>query len=314
MTGPRDGIFNIDKAAGITSMDVVRQVKRLTSHRHIGHAGTLDPEATGVLPVCLGQATRLMQFVVDGDKEYLTTTRLGVTTDTYDSTGQVVDEKDPSGVTQDMVEAALIPLRGTIQQMPPVFSALKRQGRRLHELARAGVQVEMEPRTVEVIKLDLIRWHPPLVTLYVNCSRGLYIRSLAHDLGQLLGCGAHVAALRRIRTGPFHMDQAVPLEKVQDVLENNSWASLLLPPDYIVLRLNAVGVSTREERQIHNGQAVPLSPTTHYAPHLQQCRAYSSDGRFVALVRFNRMLKLWQPFKVFHLETSSPYKDVNPLV
>ncbi|MEE8443339.1 MAG: tRNA pseudouridine(55) synthase TruB, partial [Dehalococcoidia bacterium] len=142
MTSPVDGIFNIDKATGITSMEVVRRVKRLFSRRHVGHGGTLDPDATGVLPVCLGQATRLMQFLVDSKKEYLGTIHLGVTTDTYDAEGQIVEERDPSAVTSDSFEAALRSFQGTIQQTPPMYSALKHQGHRLHQLARAGIQVE----------------------------------------------------------------------------------------------------------------------------------------------------------------------------
>ena len=225
MTSPGDGIFNIDKAAGITSMEVVRQVKRQCSQRHVGHGGTLDPAATGVLPVCLGQATRLMQFLVDSNKDYLATIHLGITTDTYDAQGRVVEERDPSGVTPESFEAALCSHRGTIQQTPPMYSALKRQGRRLHQLARAGIQVERAPRTVEVMRLELIQWEPPLATLSILCSRGVYIRSLAHDMGQLLGCGAHLAQLRRLRTGPFHVDQAVSIERLREALQSDSCGS-----------------------------------------------------------------------------------------
>ncbi|MFC1935672.1 tRNA pseudouridine(55) synthase TruB [Chloroflexota bacterium] len=308
MTSPGDGIFNIDKEPGITSMEVVRQVKRQCSQRHVGHGGTLDPEATGVLPVCLGQATRLMQFLVDSNKDYLATIRLGITTDTYDAQGRIVEEQDPSGVTPESFEAALRSLRGTIQQTPPMYSALKHQGHRLHQLARAGIQVERAPRTVEVTRLELVRWEPPLATLSIHCSRGVYIRSLAYDLGQLLGCGAHLAQLRRLRTGPFHVDQAVSIERLREALQSDSWTPLFHPPDYVVLRLSAVLLNAAEERQIRNGRAVPLSPRTHYTQHMEACRAYADDGRFVALVRFNRMLKLWQPFKVFQLNTPSPYK------
>lgn len=313
MINPQDGFLNIDKEAGITSMEVVRRVKRLCSRRHVGHGGTLDPEATGVLPICLGQATRLMQFLVDSKKEYLGTIRLGVTTDTYDAEGRIVEERDPSGVTPESIAAALDSLRGTIQQTPPMYSALKHQGRRLYELARAGIQVERAPRTVEVMRLDLVQWNPPLATLSIHCSRGFYVRSLAHDLGQRLGCGAHLAQLRRLQTGPFHIDHTISLEQLQEALERDSWPTLLYAPDYVVLHLSAVLMSAADERQIRNGQAVPLEPRTHYAQHMEACRAYSNDGRFVALVRFNRRLKLWQPFKVFQLEEPSPYKLVKTL-
>lgn len=314
MTGPSHGIFNVDKPPGITSMDVVRQIKRLSSQRHVGHAGTLDPMATGVLPVCLGQATRLMQFIVDTGKEYLATVHLGVSTDTYDSLGEVTQRQDASDVTAAMVEAALAPFRGMVEQTPPAFSALKMQGRRLYALARDGVAVQAPPRTVEVLKLELVEWQPPQARLSVQCSRGFYVRSLAHDLGQALGCGGHLSELRRLRTGPFSADDATPLEAVKTSLENDAWESLLLPPDFVVLHLPAVQMDSWEARQVTHGQAVPLSPATHYASHLQQARGYSRDGLFVALMRFDRADALWRPFKVFDMDRPSPYSNHNPLV
>lgn len=307
MTPVLDGVFNIDKAGGLTSMDVVRRVKRIFSQRRVGHGGTLDPMATGVLPVCMGQATRLMEYLVNGQKEYLATVRLGATTDTYDAEGRIVEEKDPSGVTRDDVEAALDSFRGTIQQTPPMYSALKHQGRRLHELARAGVQVDIEPRTVEIMQLDIIDWQSPLVSLSIRCSRGMYVRSLAFDLGQALGCGAHLAQLRRLQTGPFHADTAITLERLEEAYQEDTWSTLFHPPDYLVLHLSAVLLSDVEEKQVRNGQPVPLAPRTHYSEHMETCRAYSSDGRFIALVRFNRPESLWHPFKVLQLKEPSPY-------
>lgn len=313
MMDATDGFFNMDKAAGITSMEAVRQVKRMCSQRHIGHGGTLDPEATGVLPICLGQATRLMEFVVDSEKEYLATMRLGVSTDTYDATGQVLEEHDFTGVSPESLATALDSLRGTIQQTPPMYSALKQQGHRLYELARAGIDVARAPRTVEVTELRVLHWNLPLVTLSIHCSRGVYIRSLAHDLGQILGCGAHLAQLRRLKTGPFHVDQAVTLERLREAVKEGSWPSLLHAPDYAVLHLGSVVLKASEERQLRNGQGVALSPRTHYAEHMEARRAYSADGYFVALVRFNRMLRMWHPFKVFHLKSPSLYKPDNEL-
>ncbi|MBI4200747.1 MAG: tRNA pseudouridine(55) synthase TruB [Chloroflexi bacterium] len=308
MSSPGDGVFNVDKPHGITSMEVVRQIKHLVSQRHVGHGGTLDPEATGVLPVCLGQATRLMEFLVDSDKEYLATIRLGITTDTYDAQGQVVAEHDSSEVTEEAVKTALVSFVGEIRQTPPMFSALRLKGRRLHELARAGIEVERPPRTVQVKRLEMLRWEPPQAVVSIQCSRGVYIRSMAHDVGQVLGCGAFLAQLRRIRTGPFHSDQAVPLASLKEALQNGSWERFIHPPDHVVLHMEGVALTAIEERQVRNGQAVPLRPHTHYAQHMEARRAYSSDGHFVALVRFNRKLRLWQPFKVFRLEVPSPYR------
>ena len=314
MKRPSHGIFNVNKPPGITSMDVVRQVKRFSSQRHVGHAGTLDPVATGVLPVCLGQATRLMQFIVNTGKEYLATVHMGVSTDTYDSLGEVTHRQDVSHVTAGMIEAALASSRGVFEQTPPAFSALKKQGRRLYALARDGVAVQAPPRTVEVLKLELVEWQPPQATLSVQCSRGFYVRSLAHDLGQALGCGAHLSQLRRLRTGSFCADDATPLEDLKTSLENNTWEPLFLPPDSVVLHLPAVQMDCWEARQVTHGQAVPLSPGTHYASHLQEARGYSRDGLFVALMRFDRASAVWRPFKVFDMDRPSPYSNHNPLV
>ncbi len=314
MAGVINAVLNIDKAHGLTSMDVVRRIKRLTGQKHVGHGGTLDPQATGVLPVCLGHASRLMQFLVDSSKEYHATVLLGVTTDTYDAEGQVTSQQDASGVTREAIEAALAPLRGTIYQTPPMYSALKQNGRRLYHLARSGLEVERAPRKVEVLRLELVEWAPPRLTLEIECSRGFYVRSMAYDLGQQIGCGAHLLALRRLRTGPFRIDDSVSLERLQQMHQDGVWESVLYAPDYLALHLRAVVVSSREEAQLENGQPVALTPRTHYAQHLEQCRAYSADGRFLALVQFNRPLRMWQPFKVFQSETPSPYCQQDALV
>ena len=313
MGGAINAVLCIDKSPGVTSMEVVRRIKRLTGQRHVGHGGTLDPQASGVLPVSLGYANRLMQFLVDSTKEYQATLRLGVSTDTYDAEGQVLSQQDPSGVTRQAVEAALASLRGVIYQTPPMFSALKRDGRRLYDLARSGVEVERPPRRVEVLRLELVQWAPPLVTMEIECGRGVYIRSLAHDLGQQLGCGAHLVALRRVRTGQFRLEGAVSLERLQEMVQDGSWGSVLYAPDYLVRHLRAVVVSPQEEERLYRGQGVALTPRTHYAQHLERCRAYGASGRFIALVQFNRPLRLWQPFKVFRSDTASPHSGENLL-
>ena len=172
-----DGIFNVDKPPDITSMDVVRRVKRASGHKRVGHGGTLDPIATGVIPICLGQATRMMEYLIDGTKEYRGMVALGVETDTYDALGTVVREIDASHVTLKEVENVLLSFKGNIQQVPPMYSALKRQGRRLYELARAGIHVERNPRDVNVGSIEILDWVPPIVDLRVTCGRGFYMRS-----------------------------------------------------------------------------------------------------------------------------------------
>ena len=222
-----NGFLVLDKPVGVTSMDVVRRVKLLTGMRkRVGHGGTLDPLASGILPICFGQATRLMEHLINETKGYRMEVRLGISTNTYDAEGEVVEENDPSLVTREQVEEALGSFRGTIQQKPPMHSALKRGGKRLYELARQGVTMELEPRQVEVYSLDLLNFKPPFVTIESQCGRGVYMRSLAHDLGQFLGCGAHTSSLVRLRTGSFNIDDAVTLDEFIQAVEEGRWGDL----------------------------------------------------------------------------------------
>jgi tRNA pseudouridine55 synthase len=210
-----NGVLVVDKPVGITSFDVVRRVRRAARVRRVGHGGTLDPLASGVLPICLGEATKLVQFLLDADKEYEVTVCLGVETDSYDATGAVTARRDASGVDEAAVRAALPAFTGRIRQVPPVYSALKHAGRPLYDYARAGEAVEAPPRFVTVYELELVRFDgPAAVALRVRCSKGTYVRSLAADLGRALGPGAHVVALRRTRSGPFAAAEARPLDEL----------------------------------------------------------------------------------------------------
>jgi tRNA pseudouridine55 synthase len=224
-----DGVLVVDKPVGPTSFDVVRRIKRaarLGRSGKIGHGGTLDPLASGVLPVCLGEGTKLAQFLLDADKEYDVTIELGAETDTYDAQGTVTARHDASAIDEARVRAALPSFTGRISQVPPVYSALKRDGRPLHEYARAGEAVEIAPREVTIHELALGPWRgPSAVALRVRCSKGTYVRSLAFDLGRALGVGGHVTALRRTRSGPFALDAARPLDEVLATL-----AELAPPP------------------------------------------------------------------------------------
>jgi tRNA pseudouridine55 synthase len=207
------GVVVVDKPRGVTSFDVVATARRALGERRVGHAGTLDPMATGVLPVCVGEATKLVPFLQDGEKEYVARARLGVTTDSEDADGKILEER-PVTVTRDEVERALLPLIGKILQTPPMHSALKIDGRRLYELAREGREVERAARPVEVHALTLGEFAPPEIELHVRCGKGTYVRTLAADLGRALGCGAHLIALRRTRVGAFGLDRAVPLDQL----------------------------------------------------------------------------------------------------
>jgi tRNA pseudouridine55 synthase len=221
MTATLNGVAIIDKPLGPTSFAIVRQARALTGVRKIGHGGTLDPAASGVLPICFGEATKIAQFLLDADKQYDAVVSFGAATDTYDATGTVTERQPAAHLTATDVERALASFRGWITQRPPAYSALKRDGRPLYELARAGEVVEATPRQVRIDRLELTSFHPtpegqPRAGLTVACSKGTYIRSLAHDLGAALAVGAHLQALRRTRSGPFRIEDAIPPERLSD--------------------------------------------------------------------------------------------------
>jgi len=187
-----DGILNINKPAGMTSFRVVALVRRLSGERRVGHAGTLDPAATGVLPVCLGRATRVVKFLMDTTKTYRAEIELGIATDTGDASGQIVQKGDPFSISREALESALVSFCGSIRQTPPMYSAVKYQGKPLYRLARAGITVERKSRPARIYNLELVDWQPPVFTIEVACGKGTYIRTLASDLGQVLGCGAYL--------------------------------------------------------------------------------------------------------------------------
>lgn len=302
-----DGFLNLHKPRGLTSMEAVRRVRRFTDQKGVGHGGTLDPLAEGVLPICFGQATRLMEYLVEARKLYHMEIRLGISTDTHDAEGKVTGEGDPSAITPDQVESALSAFRGVFQQLPPMYSALKRDGRRLYHLARAGIEVERKPRTVQVYDLEVLQFQPPRLVMKVECGRGLYIRSLAHDLGQALGCGGHLSALIRLRAGPFQSEEATSLDELEEECRKGMWEELLYPMDFPLLFIRAIRVNRAEERLLRNGQPVPSDPQWYYAAHLENCRAYTDEGRFLGVVRLDKSRGRWRPYKIFRPGSPSIY-------
>jgi tRNA pseudouridine55 synthase len=291
-----DGILNIDKPPGRTSYGVVAAVKRLTGERRVGHAGTLDPAATGVLPVFLGHATRVIEFLTDTTKTYRAVIELGVATDTYDGSGRVVRRADPSAVDRAGLETALESFRGAIRQVPPMYSALKHAGQPLYKLARAGVTVERKSRPVTVHRLELVDWQPPSVTLEIECSKGTYIRSLAQDLGQALGCGAYLKSLVRTRSGIFGIEDAVSLPRLQDAFRLGYGENYLHPVDFVLQDYDAVIVDDAAEAAIRNGGV--LSITVGREVDKKYCRAYSQDGRLLGMLRYLPEKGAWQPKKL----------------
>ena len=282
----------MNKPAGKTSFEVVAFIRRLSGERKVGHGGTLDPEATGVLPICLGKGTKVVQFLAGGSKVYRAQVELGTATDTYDSSGKVIWGGDASQVTKEKLEATLASFRGTIEQTPPMYSALKHHGKPLYRLARSGVTVPRPRRMVNISGLELLDFEPPFFTLEVACSKGTYIRSLAHDLGLALGCGAHLKSLIRLQCGPFHIAEAVSLSQLEDAFRRRYWPELLYPLDAVLLQLIAIIVGREKERAIINGRPLPLPGASSGA----RCRAYSLDGRIIAILRCDG--GLWQSEKL----------------
>lgn len=216
-----NGILIVDKPSGITSHDVVQRIRRISGVRKVGHGGTLDPLATGVLPVLIGSATKLADSVIGGDKEYLATIKLGETTDTDDSSGTVIEKNELPADLEKRLNNILPAFVGKIDQAPPVYSAIKKNGRKMYKIARKGGKVALEPRKVEIFSLTLEKVSPPLLKIRVKCSKGTYIRALARDIGARLGCGGHIVELRRIASGGFRIDNALKLDEIstlQDIL------------------------------------------------------------------------------------------------
>lgn len=295
------GLLNIDKPKGITSHDVVNRVRKLAGQRRVGHAGTLDPMATGVLLVCLGQATRLIEYVTASRKQYRAVIRFGLTTDTLDAEGQITAENDPSALTEARLHQILPAFLGQIEQIPPLFSAIKKGGQPLYKRARAGQTVEVEPRQVTLYALTWVDWQPPDLTLDITCSPGTYIRSLARDVGLAAGPGAHLAGLTRTASGPWTLADAVPLETLEhEAAENrSSWQRHLHPPDKAISHLPQVSLSAEDSIRVQQGQQLQLDflPASDN-PNL--VRAYTPDGDFLAILTLAQPdAKLWQPKKVF---------------
>jgi tRNA pseudouridine55 synthase len=254
-----DGVLVVDKPGGMTSFDVVRQIRHAARIRRVGHGGTLDPLASGVLPICLGEATKLAQFLLEADKAYQATLCFGVETDSYDADGQVTRRCDTDGVSAEALAAALDAFRGVIRQRPPAFSALKHQGEPLYAYARRGEPVEAPERTVTIHELTLVTFQgPQAVTLQVRCSKGTYIRSLAFDLGRALGSGAHLTALRRTQSGPFTLASARPLGTLVDLLRataSTSWPLVGLSD--VLGHLPRLSVDDATALAVVHGKAVP---------------------------------------------------------
>jgi len=293
-----DGIFNILKPPGKTSFAVVSLLRSLSGERRVGHAGTLDPEASGVLVVCLGQGTRIIEFLAGAIKTYQAEIELGITTETYDASGKVIQKADPSFVTEEQIKQVLRSFYGSIEQIPPMYSALKHKGIRLYQLAWQGIEVTRKPRKVHLFRLELLGWQPPIITVEVECSAGTYIRSLAQDIGQALGCGAHLKRLVRLRSEPFHITEAIPLPSIEEAFHHGYWRRFLYSIDEALLGWSTAILSEETEALVGKGRSITLGDRSLLAYPIDRCRAYSTDGRFLAVL-YQKEGNLWHPEKVF---------------
>lgn len=304
------GMLNVDKPKGLTSHDVVDLVRRASRLRKVGHAGTLDPIATGVLPICLGNATRLSEFLTSEEKEYEMVCRFGIETDTHDITGEVIAEKPTDGLTLEQIEEVLVKFRGDILQTPPMVSAKRHQGKRLYDLARQGIVVERDPVAIHIEALEVLGFESPDLRLRVHCSKGTYVRTLCQDIGADLGCGATMASLIRTRCGSLSVETAVDVAELKDP---ETVQKYLMSPEEALLRFPAIIVRDTEVNSWMTGRAIRsgaiLSTSSDYDKEAL-LRIKARDGRLVGIARslftshqVGRLggdLEVLKPVKVFH--------------
>jgi tRNA pseudouridine55 synthase len=290
---PRPGLLIIDKPTGPTSHDIVNIVRRGTQIRKVGHTGTLDPYASGVLLILLGSVTRLAEYLLEVDKEYLATIRFGVATSTFDAAGRITATR-PFTFREETLEAKLATFVGERLQVPPVYSAIKIGGRKAYDLARRGEEVDMTPRKVQIYELALLRWESPNAVVRVRCSRGTYIRSIAHDIGEAMNSHAHLISLRRIRLGPFSVERATPLDELKRRFLEGTWEKAAMPASAVLEGWATVQLSAEEAEKVRNGIAIPASEGAS-----GRARAIAPDGELLAVLEVDPNTASWQPKKVF---------------
>jgi tRNA pseudouridine55 synthase len=293
------GILVVDKPVGMTSHDVVQIIRSGTGIRRAGHTGTLDPRASGVLVILIGPAVRLSEFVSASDKRYQAILRLGSTTDTYDAEGRFTRQSSaPVNVSEEKFEEALKQFVGEIEQTPPPFSAVKMHGRKAYEMARQGEEVDLAPRKIQVYHLEVLEWAPPEVVIDVHCSSGTYVRSLANDMGTVLGCGAYLIGLRRTKSGRFSLRDAIPLRKLQDAFLAGNWYQYLIPAAEALADWPAVELNPDDVEEVKHGHRVKAAPDAK--PGL--VRGVSMAGELIAIMELAQGedgSPEWQPKKVF---------------
>lgn len=300
-----DGILNIYKEKGFTSHDVVAKLRGILKQKKIGHTGTLDPEAEGVLPVCLGKATKVCGLLTDRDKVYEAVLLLGVTTDTQDTGGQTISTGDTSALSEDEVREAIRSFVGDYSQIPPMYSALKVGGRKLYELAREGREVARKPRAVRIYDIELLKLNLPRVRIRVECSKGTYIRTLCHDIGGKLGCGGCMGELLRTKAGGFALKDSLRLSDVERLVETGGLSERLIPIDAVFAELPAVCVTGEAYKRLANGNPLPeelvlcKEGAQDRFSDGERVRVYDADEGFAAVYRYERESGHYRPVKMF---------------
>lgn len=297
------GIINVYKEAGFTSHDVVAKLRGICKQKKIGHTGTLDPDAVGVLPVCLGSATRLCDMLTDRQKEYVAKLRLGMVTDTQDISGKVLEQKEVN-VSDEEFEGALMSFLGETMQVPPMYSALKINGKKLYELARQGREVERTPRPVTIYEIEIIRRDSPEYTIRVRCSKGTYIRTLCHDIGQKLGCGGVMTGLTRTQVGEFKLEKAFTLLQLQQYADEERLSEIIFPIDGVFEKLSQLIVKEKSEKALLNGNQLKPGDVLISSEPVdgEEFRVYSHQGYFFGVYRYEERRGLFVPVKMFFTE------------
>ena len=294
------GIVNVYKEKGMTSFDVVAKLRKICGQKKIGHTGTLDPEAEGVLPVCLGKATKVCDLLTDRDKEYITILRLGIETDTQDLTGNVIAQKDTAGLTPEMVSEAIRLFVGVQEQIPPMYSAKKINGKKLYEYAREGLEVERKPETITVYEIEILKMNLPEVTLRIACSKGTYIRTLCHDIGKMLQTGGTMASLLRSRAAGYALEDAHRLSEIAEIAEEGRLSELLQPIEDVFTDLPGVYSKPDYDSALMNGSKLPEEAFAKTMPHDgSSFRTYTSDGVFVGLYYYSAAEEICRVKKLF---------------
>ncbi|MCR5221404.1 MAG: tRNA pseudouridine(55) synthase TruB [Lachnospiraceae bacterium] len=296
-----NGVLNVCKEKGYTSHDVVAHLRGICHQKKIGHTGTLDPDATGVLPVCFGNATKLCDFLTDCFKTYEAKMLLGMETDTYDTSGVMLTNKGAAGVKEEAVREAVLSFLPGYDQIPPMWSAKKVGGKKLYELARAGIEVERKSVPVKITELTILAMDLPHVDFAVTCSKGTYIRSLIHDIGEKLGCGAVMEELKRTSASGFAIADALKLDEISDLMEEEKLEERLIPTDKVLSAYPALHAKEEADRLLRNGNPVETSFVTESLKPEQAglFRIYDSTGRFIGLYRLTNGGKRLKPDKMF---------------